>query len=593
MKISGKSVILRVMKMNSRYVYTLFAAMMLIQVFSFQLSARERKLHVVTTGDVHGSWFDRAYVEGQGLRTSLMSVKAYVDSLREAVGKENVLLLDAGDCLQGDNAAYYYNYVDTSVPHLFPRVMAYMGYDAVIVGNHDIETGHDVYDRVNAELEASGIPWLGGNAVRNDNGEPYFPVYKIFDKAGMKVAVLGFNNANISAWLSESLWEGMTFKSLVPLVQQWVDRVNSEFKPDVTVAVVHSGTGEGNGQVLENQGLDLLYSLKGVDLLVTAHDHSPYTTVYEGCGFLNGGARAGNVGYAEITAQKRGRKLLSKEVKTRIVRMDKRKVDKEMQRVFDPEYQAVKAFTNKKVGSLAMDMKTRDAYAGMSDYINLVHRVQLSAPEAQISFAAPLTFNGTVKAGELVFNDMFTIYPYENQMFVVRLKGDEIKNYLEYSYDGWIQTPGEHVLKIKSSPDARTGAERWSFVGRSYNFDSAAGLVYTVDVTKPAGERVNIISLADGTAFDGETWYNVAMTSYRANGGGDLLPLGAGVPDVEADNRVVARYPEIRNMIYDYILKVGELNRANTGDKKILGEWHFIPEEIAEPLIEVDMDLIF
>ena len=593
MKISGKSVILRVMKMNSRYFYTLFAAMMLIQVFSFQVSARERKLYVVTTGDVHGSWFDRAYVEGQGLRTSLMSVKAYVDSLREAVGKENVLLLDAGDCLQGDNAAYYYNYVDTSVPHLFPRVMAYMGYDAVIVGNHDIETGHDVYDRVNAELEASGIPWLGGNAVRNDNGEPYFPVYKIFDKAGMKVAVLGFNNANISAWLSESLWEGMSFKSLIPLVQQWVDRVNSEFKPDVTVAVVHSGTGEGNGQVLENQGLDLLYSLKGVDLLVTAHDHSPYTTVYEGCGFLNGGARAGNVGYAEITAQKRGSKLLSKEVQTRIVRMDKRKVDKEMQRVFDPEYQAVKAFTNKKVGSLEMDMKTRDAYAGMSDYINLVHRVQLSAPEAQISFAAPLTFNGTVKAGELVFNDMFTIYPYENQMFVVRLKGDEIKNYLEYSYDGWIQTPGEHVLKIKSSPDARTGAERWSFVGRSYNFDSAAGLVYTVDVTKPAGERVNIISLADGTAFDGETWYNVAMTSYRANGGGDLLPLGAGVPDVEADNRVVARYPEIRNMIYDYILKVGELNRANTGDKKILGEWHFIPEEIAEPLIEADMDLIF
>ena len=78
---------------------------------------------------------------------------------------------------------------------------------------------------------------------------------------------------------------------------------------------------------------------------------------------------------------------------------------------------------------------------------------------------------------------------------------------------------------------------------------------------------------------------------------GLALPLPVSyeveVSDVEADNRVVARYPEIRNMIYDYILKVGELNRANTGDKKILGEWHFIPEEIAEPLIEADMDLIF
>ena len=176
MKISGKSVILRIMKTNLRYACTLFAAIMLSQVFSFQMSARERKLYVVTTGDVHGSWFDRAYVEGQGLRTSLMSVKSYVDSLRKAVGEENVLLLDAGDCLQGDNAAYYFNYEDTSVPHLFPRIVAYMGYDAVIVGNHDIETGHKVYDRVNAELAASGIPWLGGNAVRNDDGEPYFPV---------------------------------------------------------------------------------------------------------------------------------------------------------------------------------------------------------------------------------------------------------------------------------------------------------------------------------------------------------------------------------------------------------------------------------
>ena len=117
--------------------------------------------------------------------------------------------------------------------------------------------------------------------------------------------------------------------------------------------------------------------------------------------------------------------------------------------------------------------------------------------------------------------------------------------------------------------------------------------MYTVDVTRPAGERVNIISLADGTAFDADAWYNVAMTSYRANGGGDLLPLGAGVLDVEAEQRVVARYPEIRNMIYDYILKVGELKRANTGDKKILGEWHFIPEELAKPLIEADMNLIF
>ena len=72
--------------------------------------AKEHTLHVITTGDVHGSWFDRSYVDGS-VPYSLMHVNHYVDSLRSAVGSENVLLLDAGDCLQGNNASYYYNYV--------------------------------------------------------------------------------------------------------------------------------------------------------------------------------------------------------------------------------------------------------------------------------------------------------------------------------------------------------------------------------------------------------------------------------------------------------------------------------------------------
>ena len=188
---------------------------------------------------------------------------------------------------------------------------------------------------------------------------------------------------------------------------------------------------------------------------------------------------------------------------------------------------------------------------------------------------------------------MFTIYPYENQMMVVKMTGREIKNYLEYSYDMWIQTPGDHILRIKPSADARTGTSRWSFVGRSYNFDSAAGLVYTVDVTKHAGKRVNIKSLAGGGAFDLDAWYNVAMTSYRANGGGELMPEGAGIKDIESEGRVVARYPELRDMIYNYILKVGELNKSNTGDEKILGEWHFIPEDIVGPMMDADMKLLF
>ena len=563
----------------------LSAAAILTAVLS--LHAQERTLHIVTTGDVHGSWFDKPYVEGQARRTSLMSVKHYVDSLRAAAGPENLLLIDAGDCLQGDNAAYYFNYVRTDVPHLFPRIVEYMGYDAVVVGNHDIETGHAVYDRVASELARAGIPWLGGNALRTADGKPYFPVWKVFDKAGMRVAVLGFTNPNMKGWLSEPVWRGMDFVSLIPFVQECVDELRAKEKPDAVVVAVHSGTGDGSGEVLENQGLDLLNSLSGVDVIVCAHDHRPFATEKDGCVLLNGGARAGNVGHAVISLG------ASKSVRWEIVRMDRDRVDSRMGEEFEEEFEAVRAFTVRKVGHISMELRTRDAYRGMSDYINLVHTVQISVPEAQISFAAPLTFDGTVKAGDVIYNDMFTIYPYENQLFVLRLKGSEIRKCLEYSYDSWIQTPGRHVLRMTDIPDARTGARRWSFSARPYNFDSAAGLVYTVDVTRPFGERVKISSLADGTAFDEDGWYNVAMTSYRANGGGNILFKGGGLSKEEADSRVVARYPEIRDMVYGFISAHEEITPALVGDPSVIGEWHFVPEKKVSRLMDADMALIF
>lgn len=120
---------------------------------------------VLSTNDVHGRYFDQPYV-GEGVRNSLMSASWYADSVRTANGNDNVILLDVGDFLQGDNAAYYYNFVDTSSEHLYARMSEYMGYDAVVVGNHDVETGHAVYDRVAQQLS---MPFLASNALRTDS----------------------------------------------------------------------------------------------------------------------------------------------------------------------------------------------------------------------------------------------------------------------------------------------------------------------------------------------------------------------------------------------------------------------------------------
>ena len=554
----------------------------------------EYNLHVLTTNDIHGTFFDSTYVDGR-LHTSLTNVKYYVDSVRTAAGRDNVILIDAGDFLQGDNAAYYFNFVDTLTPHIFPRMAAYMGYDAVVAGNHDIETGHPVYDRLTGEFKRLHIPFLAGNAVRNDDGKPYFPVYTIVRRHGLKIAVLGFDNANIKAWLNENLWSGMHFESLLPYVQEQVDKVIEKEKPHLVIVAVHSGTGEGDGSVMENQGLDLYNSLTGVDVLICGHDHKPFVTGRGDMCLVNSGSHSRNIGHAGVSLTVGKGKVVSKSMSAALIPVSTGKGDAVMREKFHKDYEAVKAFTLKEVGELKSDLVLSDAFTGMSDYINFVHTVCLESSPAQISIVAPLAQRGVIKAGTLVYNDLFTLYQYENQLFLLTMSGKEIKDYLEVSYDQWINTvsgPGEHVLKISDTPDPRNGNGRWSFVNYPYNFDSMAGIVYTVDVTRPYGERIDIISMADGSGFDSAGSYKVAMTSYRASGGGGLLgKIGVDTDNIE--DRVIDKYPEIRELMFDYLLDHKVIDPEVIGDADVIGHWEFVPAGIAVPGIAADMALLY
>ena len=548
--------------------------------------------HLLTTNDVHGRYFDSLYVEPD-VRPSLISVSAHVDSLRRMWGSENVILVDAGDCLQGDNASYYYNFVDTTAVHVFARMIDRIRYDAVVVGNHDIETGHPVYDRVAGQMKT---PFLAANAIDVETGDPYFEDYVILKRHGLKIAVIGFTNPNIAGWLSPELWSGLEFRNLLPYAQEVVDRVRAEENPDVVIVAAHTGAGKGDGALLENQGLDLFQSLSGVDFVVCAHDHRPLIEKNDSICLINSGSHCQNLGHGTVTLTVKDGKVVSKTLEGELIPVEAKKSDAGMHAGFRSEFEAVRTFTKQELGELKMDLCTRDAYTGMSDYLNLLHTLSLGCAPAQISFAAPLTFNGTVKAGTVIYNDLFTIYPYENQLYVIRMTGKEVKDALEYSYDKWINTmvPGrKHLLKIKEGADPRTGTVGWSFVNRPYNFDSAGGLFYDVDVTKPYGSRIKISSLADGTAFDEATEYNVAVTSYRASGGGSILSKGAGIDTGRIDERVVKFYPEIRELLYDYLLKNKVIAADVIGNPSIIGSWKFIPEEKATSALCADMALLF
>jgi 2',3'-cyclic-nucleotide 2'-phosphodiesterase/3'-nucleotidase len=533
----------------------------LISVISSKgtLADGEYQVTICATTDVHGAYFDSLYVDNMTNRTSLANVSSYLKELR-ASGVQPILI-DVGDNLQGDNAAYYFNYVATDVPHLMPRIVEYLGYDAVIVGNHDIETGHPVYDRITRELR---VPYLAANAAndRDENGvadmdedpknklasDSYFLPYCIIDRGDVKVAVIGMTNANIKSWLSDSYWHGMDFQLIHDISQRLIDKIVAKERPHLVVLAVHSGTGTDLPD-RENEALYLASTLEHVDLVLNGHDHRPLAKEVENPAgsvvLLDEGMKAKYVGQADFTLRVKNGKLIERNVDYKLVPMDQYPVDSAYVATFRDDFLAVKAFATRPIGRLSDVIFLADALDGPSSYINLIHTVQLGASGADISFAAPLSNSGVVPKGVIEFQDLTSIYRFENTLYIVGMTGRQVKDYLEYSYDSWVN---------------RTGA--------TYNWDSADGIIYEVSRSAPKGERVNIISMSDGTPFDLDKTYKVAMTSYRASGGGDLLTLGAGV---DPDSLVVYdKMKDIRSLVGEYISEQEEIEPA------VSTNWKFV-----------------
>jgi len=137
----------------------------------------KKSLSILETTDVHGVILPYDFIEKTKSDASLASVFTYIKQVRGS--KDITILLDNGDNLQGQPAVYYYNFIDTVSPHFGAEVMNYMEYDAGTVGNHDVEAGHAVYDRL---IKEYNFPLLAANAVNVSTGKPYFRPYYILEK---------------------------------------------------------------------------------------------------------------------------------------------------------------------------------------------------------------------------------------------------------------------------------------------------------------------------------------------------------------------------------------------------------------------------
>ena len=589
----------------------LWVAALLLLPFSVKAkeALKETTLHLYATTDIHGNFFSYDFMTDKPINGGLARISTYLNGQRAKYGKDNCLLFDTGDILQGQPCVYYSNFVDTQSPLLASEVMNYLQCDAQAFGNHDIEAGIPVFTRW---VKDAHYPILGANILYAKDHSNYAKPYVVIQKNGVKIALLGLITPAIPMWVPEKQWKGLYFEDIVKSARRWVAEIQKKEKPDVLIGLFHSGLeSEKLNGFNENASREIARTVPGFDLIFYGHDHQAHKEVVKSRNgqnvlLLNAGARGMNISEAVLNLKPAskgaapagvdamsGATTLAANIRRYqvnvtgdLVSMKDYAPDSAFLNHFNRSFEATKAYVHQPVGKTDKPIVCVDAFFGNSTLADLIHQTQLTQTNADFSLLAPLTTNQVIPAGPLCVKDIFTIYPYENMINLMTFTGKEIKGALEKSYGMWtnqMKSPEDHLIALKQNKDGS-----YFFKNMFFFLVQAGGLTYEVDVTKPVGQRVNILKTRDGKPFDLHKTYKVAVNSYLGQGGGSILTEGAGIPLKDLSKRIVSTSDlDLRHYIIEYVKGIkGSLSVPHVTD------WKFVPESLVKSAIERDKALL-
>ncbi|WP_406009553.1 5'-nucleotidase C-terminal domain-containing protein [Streptomyces sp. NBC_00637] len=536
-------------------------------------------LTVLGTTDLHGHVFnwdyfkDAEYKDAAGNAQGLARISTLVNQIRKEKGRENTLLLDAGDTIQGTPLTYYYAKVDPITAkggpvHPMAQAMNAIGYDAAALGNHEFNYGIETLRKFESQLR---FPLLGANAVDAKTLKPAFAPYviKTFCVKGappVKVAVLGLTNPGIAIWDKAYVQGKLAFPGLEEQAAKWVPKLKS-LGADVVIVSAHSGssgTSSYGDQLpyVENSAALLAQQVPDIDAVLVGHAHVEIPELK----VVN--AKTGKtvvlsepLAYAERLSVfdvelvfEKGRWVVES-VASKVLNSNTVADDPKITKLLGDEHAKVVAYVNQVVGSATATLTTVEARYKDAPIIDLITKVQEDVVKAAlagtsyaslpvIAQASPFSRTSEIPAGEVTIRDLSSLYVYDNTLVAKLLTGAQVRAYLEYSAQYFVQTAADAVIDTEKLTNA---------AGRpDYNYDYVSGLVYEIDIAQAAGSRIKNLTF-NGVALDDAQQFVLAVNNYRANGGGAF-------PHVASAQELWAESTEIRTRISEWVTAKGVLD---------------------------------
>ncbi|MFF7445052.1 MULTISPECIES: 5'-nucleotidase C-terminal domain-containing protein [unclassified Streptomyces] len=544
--------------------------------------AKRYSLTVMGTTDLHGNIFnwdyfkDAEYTDAKGNAKGLARVSTLVNQVRAEKGRRNTLLIDAGDTIQGTPLTYYYAKVDPiTAPggpvHPMAAAMNAIGYDAVALGNHEFNYGIETLRKFEDQCD---FPLLGANALDAKTLRPAFPPYfmKTFCPPGLppvKVAVLGLTNPGIAIWDKAYVDGKLVFPGLEEQAAKWVPKLRS-MGADVVVVSAHSGssgTSSYGDQLpyIENSAALVAQQVPGIDAILVGHAHTEIAEL-----LVTNDKTGRTVVLSEPLCYAQRLSLFDFELvfakgrwtveSVKATVRDSRTVadDPKITKLLRDDHDIVVEYVNQVVGTATATLTTVEARYKDAPIIDLITKVQEDVVKAAlagteyaslpvIAQASPFSRTSEIPAGEVTIRDLSSLYVYDNTLVAKVMTGAQLKAYLEYSAEYFVQTPAGAAVDVEKLTNANNRPD--------YNYDYVSGLAYEIDIAQAAGSRIKNLTY-NGAALDETQKFVFAVNNYRANGGG-AFPHVASAPEVWAEST------EIRTRIAEWVTAKGVLDPAD------------------------------
>ncbi|WP_329122230.1 bifunctional metallophosphatase/5'-nucleotidase [Streptomyces sp. NBC_01465] len=546
---------------------------------------KPKKTHsfsILGTSDLHSHVFnwdyytDATYKDSAGDAVGIAKIATLVKKLRAEKGADRVLLIDAGDIIQGTSLAYYFARVDPITgtdgkpgpKHPMALAMNALQYDAAALGNHEFNYGIPVLRKFEKQLN---FPLLGANALDAKTLKPAFHPYtvkhvRVHGAPDIKVGILGLTNPGIALWDKDNVSGEMAFPGLVEQAKKYVPKLRS-LGCDVIFLSDHSGL-DGSSSYgdslpyIENASNLVAEQVPGIDAILVGHTHTnvpTYTVTNTETGkdvvlsepFCYG--KRLSVFDFELELEPHGRWKVTA-VTSDTLSPAAEEEDPVITRLIKADHDLVVKYVNTPVGTCTEEMSAAEACWKDVPVMDFIQKVQmdtvaagLSAADAalpMVSIAAPFSRTADIPAGDVTIRDIAGLYTYDNTLYGKKLTGAQLKDYLEYAAKYYAQVPAGTKVDTATLTNANSF---WD-----YMYDTMAGVDYEIDIAQPIGSRVKNLTL-NGAPVDDAQVFVIAVNNYRANG-------GSGYPHIATAEIAFSSTIEIRQTMIDYVVAKGALD---------------------------------